>query len=123
MSDHVKFVALAKKLIAKHGRSISVTRKSQTPVDSNQPWRGNTADPAPLSCMGVDIKNVKADDENPTKRGGKIFLLAAGDDNLVGVDVKEFDVLTDGATVWRIKKADLVQPGDQQIIYTVEVEQ
>lgn len=124
MADHAKFAATAKRLIDKHGRSVTVVKRGKQPSDSNKPWRSQAA-PVTDEVTGIavfvnssDLGYMVRDEEN-TKRSVKVALFAADDDG--GNNLETFDEIRDGSVKWQISKAEVLFPADTRILYMFEV--
>lgn len=110
MSDHSSFVATATKLIAKHGRSISLVTVSD---DSGNDWAPTQSDSS-QSVIGVNTRFSYFQIQNGLiKQGDKMFLIDSVVAPATGMR------LTDGSDSYQIVDVDRVQVGDQIIMYKV----
>lgn len=123
---------VAKRLIDKHGREVTLVKSSPTPDNASQPWRGSDA-PASGAAAASGLVEVTAtaaivrvteEDEEflLVKRGGMAAIVAYTDTSPL-TDVSRFTVLRDGSTSWHILNANIVHVGAQFIIYSYEVVQ
>lgn len=130
-ADHSKFQALSKKLIAKHGRSVTIRRKREVSSDTDKPWRGpdtETVSSLPSDhkvdgCFAVFIPAGTIGRFKDDVREFDRFLLAPTDTELVssGIDIEEGDSLVSGGQVWGINRVHTSQPGDLVLLYELEV--
>lgn len=124
---HEKFVSLAKRLIAKNGRAMTLRKLNRTPADANKPWRG----PSEVASTGYEyerpIVGVIVDfteeelDADQTRRGFMHLIVNAADH--VGFDLSKADSLLDGAQVWAVTMDSVLQPGETRIMYSFRVKQ
>ena len=128
MADFVKLAKTAKRLIDKNGRTVTIRYQGSTPIDANEPWRGQ-AETTPIDVTGkgvfVDpspftLGQEAVRDTSKVSAEKKVLLFAANSDG--GTDLVRADTVVDGASEWRVTKADLLQPGDVRMIYKFEVE-
>lgn len=110
-----------KRLITKHGRSVTLKKLSRTPTTSAKPWRGTgtTDDPDVTTtafAVFIDYKNSEIDGEM-IKAGDLMALVAA----ISGVDLREYNVLTDGTEEWSIMDVELIKPGTIEFLYKIQL--
>lgn len=130
MAIHDNFVALAKRLIDKHGRSVSI--RSETYVAStSQPWKKSAG-----SSSTTDYKTKAAFLDNdqrylllalpgrpdqPTTVQMELdrLVLIAADSIPIEITIK--DTIVDGSKVWKITQAKLIQPGPTPVVWMLRV--
>jgi hypothetical protein len=130
---HDNAVATALRLIRKHGRTITVTKGSDTPTSAAQPWRGSddeyttTLADSRVETKGVfvhpssvsDFGFLETSEFSLHKRGTKLCLVAAS-----GLaDLSSHEGIQDGDELWRIENIHVLKPGDTIIMYVFEVAQ
>ena len=94
---------------------MNLTPPSNIPVDALKPWLGN-ADAASIPVRAAFTKDERTEEDGAQKRTGECFIYAAP-----GYDITtEFEVV-DGDTTWDITKAELVAPGEQQVVWRLEL--
>jgi hypothetical protein len=129
---HDKFVALAKRLIEKHGRLVTLRKISETPNDTDKPWRGNDDDTSASDDISITAKTLmkglfyEDSPDNEVRRAVQDAVVAAAsavDTNGAQVDLKGFDQLIDGDIVWKIDKVQEVKPGDLVILWKLRLKQ
>ncbi len=108
---HTRLAATATRLIAKHGRSITIESK---------PWTGPELDPAGASVLtvasGVQTTHEKTHFDGDLIVSGDLFFLIDGEQS-----VEPGMVLIDGAVNYSIKNVVDITPGETPIILTVKV--
>ena len=124
MADFVKLAKTAKRLIEANGRQVSVLKQAAVPADPAKPWRGqNTAPVATVSGKAVfvspgDLGIVQQNLDN-VKRADMVALFAAAND--AGQTLEKFDLIQDGTVLWKILRAELLQPATKKMLYMFEV--
>lgn len=121
MSDHAKFVALAQRLIAKHGRALNIQFLSGIAADPAKPWKGagtpTVANSHPV--IGVFVPISSAEELGIGVMGDELLkktsqlLLVAGDNN----DYAAADLVEDSGVGYRITFCEKLTPGDTTILY------
>lgn len=124
MSDHTKFAALAVKLIAKHGRQITLQKLQGGAVDPAKPWAGNTVPTVSearvvtavfVPSTGEELgKEIVSDDL--LKLSEQVALIAPGQTSYEG-----FHTIVDGAQTFKIVYIKVLKPGDQVLLYAIGV--
>lgn len=121
MANYARLAATALRLINANGRSVTLTKRSQTPLDAAQPWRGNnpTGD-VPVTLKGVfSSDTADAETAEIIRRGNKVFLIAA---SATAADLRLYSKMTDSdGTIFEVVKARLVKPGDTALLWKLEV--
>ena len=111
MSDHSTFVALAERLIAKHGRTVQIRSVTKT-GPAYDPYQ--TATDTPVKA--VQVSHTKDDrDQGLVTKTSKAFLIDAQTEITTAMSI------VDGA-VYSITSIDKLQPGDQVIRYRITVD-
>jgi hypothetical protein len=122
------FAALADRLIRKNGRTISVRRVTQTPVDTDKPWGAQTDTTSDSETVGVFIDQHATDFLarvsavsrlvlSPVEVQGTSVLIPGTSD----LEPTTADKIVDGDRVWGIAKVTRVQPGEDVALYIVEL--
>lgn len=128
MAVHDWAVNLAKKLIDKHGREVTLVKSSSSEAQSGKRWRGSDepfsgAEGTTATATAVFIDEVETDSEATlVKRGEKSALVAHADLTPI-VDISQYDALRDGDNTWRIIEIVPLKPGNQDIMYTARLAQ
>lgn len=110
--------AKVQKLIQKHGREISLTSKSTTPVDPDKPWLGTTTPaPVPVFALTLDPSSARGlgiatTYEDLKEKSENIYAIAPG------VNVKSFSGITDGED-YGIDFAYELRPGTTTLLWYV----
>lgn len=128
---HENFVALAERLISKHGRTVYVRRETYI-EDSVEPWKktegsSKTTDYAVKAVfLDEDSRNVMLSipgrPDQPTTMEGSLdryVMIPAG---ALPIDVTIADSIVDGDRVWKITQIQLIQPGATPIVWRLKVE-
>lgn len=120
MSEYSSFIDLAARLIIKKGRLAKFRHVVEgTVTDPDRPWETKPAPP-----FDQDLKMVFLDYEQGVIDGTKI---KTGDQQVLmfakGVlnDPTTKDKIIDGGKTWNIVKADVLKPGDETVMYTLQV--
>lgn len=123
MSLATRLQGTAARLIDKHGADMIVTARAATPKrDGTKPWRGSTG------TQTVTVRAVQYDYEAEEvkdaawRRNHTRFLVAEkdtdGNQQFTTVDLTTATDLEDtSGDVWSIDDVDIVEPGDDRIIY------
>ena len=122
MTIHDKFANLAQRLIAKHGRTITVRKLSETPADGAKPWRGTGASyEYAVEVIGVmtDYREEEIDGTNILV-GDKRMLAASKD---VAQSLQYATSLLDNEQVWSVEAVKVIEPGTTRIMYEMRVRQ
>ena len=128
MADFVKLAATAKRLVEKNGRTLSLYKRSVTPANSSQPWRGTgvadtTGDPldvigcvVPASGSGFGRRRVV--DGELAEAFEQVALVAASSVP-VGIDLERFSTIVDGKRAWKIDNVEKLQPADVPLVFVL----
>ena len=130
MVDFVALRATAKRLIDANSRPVTITRLGNNPsTDDQKPWRSDNRPVIASVTGGATFVADKArggvvwslarEVVDGMKTDNSVALFAAANDN--GENLEEFDEITDGSTVWRILRTELLQPAADRILYVFEV--
>lgn len=132
------FIALAKRLIAKSGRDVTLLQETSTPADATKPWRV-TASTATAPLTGVKAVFIDYEDRyigsraNPDsaggqarefeliRRGDKKCLIAADDAVIQQVSILDYSLIVDGGVQWVVINIKPLQPGIHIIMYEIQV--
>ena len=124
MSNHQKFIALALRLIAKHGRDVTFQVINSTPADADKPWRGTATPPTqigPLKAVFVPFRGFEFGSEFTDnalfKEVEQICMVAGGQGNL-----ETTHLITDSGKEYKIEWVQKLRPGDQTILYAFGVD-
>lgn len=124
MSDHQKFIALALRLIAKHGRDVTFEVISSTPADVDKPWRGTATAPTPigpLKAVFVPFRGFEFGsefvDNQLFKEVEEICLVAGGQGSLETVHL-----IKDSGKDYKVEWIQRLRPGDQTVLYAFGVD-
>lgn len=127
MAEYDSARALAERLIAKKGRALSirlVTDTALTPDPDPRPWQ------PPASQVAEAILNVKGvilDARRMFFEGTLIKIvekkayIAVQNTGAADVAISKKDVLVDGTREYRIETLELLAPGDQAVLYILEL--
>lgn len=124
------FAAIARRLIDKKGRTVTLVRHGSTPSDPNKPWRGiSTPTDAEITGKAVFVPRTLlattfAENVDGVLSEGEYALFAASNDTVDGVAYKleTFNVMQDHNGVeWKIVRTELIAPADTRILYMFEV--
>ncbi len=124
MANFTKLAATALRLINANGRTVTVVKRGNNPVDSDKPWRGQADfDKTVVSGKAVFVNSsdlgFTVTDENNVKRSVKVALFAASSDG--DSELETFDEIRDGSVKWQITKTEVLAPGDIRLLYMFEV--
>lgn len=123
MADHAKFAALAKRLITKHGRTVTFKQLPNTPVDPTKPWKGAATAPTVIAtsiAVFVPPKGLEFGtdflDEQLLKSCTEVCLANAD------ADLTKAHLLHDGGQDFKINWVRRLQPADIALVYAIGVE-
>lgn len=119
MAEYDSAIALAKRLIDKKGRTVTVRKPNVAPTDTDKPW--DVQENPPLT---FDAKAVVVPMESRYVDGSTVLLT----DKLMYVAAADatFPITTDCRVADRgyenqIIMVDTLEPGEQAVLYTVAV--
>ena len=123
MSNHQKFIALALRLIAKHGRDVTFQVINSTPANADKPWRGTATPPTPigpLKAVFVPFRGFEFGSEFTDnalfKEVEQICMVAGGQGNL-----ETTHLITDSGKDYKVEWVQRLRPGDQTVLYAFGV--
>lgn len=125
MARFTNFVLLAQRLIQKNGRSLVVTFPTSIDRDINKPYLGKIKSVNTKTLIGVFVDQNR-NDQNLTNAptlvqvGLKQCLIAAGD--VSPETIRTATLITDRGIVWKIKNVETVDPGDDPILFKLNLE-
>jgi hypothetical protein len=112
-------------LIARHGSSIIVTARAATPErESGKPWRGSTGtETVTVKAIqyGYEVEEIK---DAAWRKSNTRFLVSENDTDgnpqFTTVDITTATDLEDtSGDVWSIDSVDIVEPGDDRVVYVL----
>lgn len=114
MTDHAKYVALATRLIDKHGRTVGVYQIGSTasgpfPTPSESLLVQQKAVFVPASGSDLGLEWI---DEQMLKRVSQVCLMAGSD-----VDCQLATHIKDAASSFKVAWVQVLYPGDTLILY------
>lgn len=124
MADHRKYLALAKRLIDKHGRDVVFETISKTPADPSKPWNGTGTQPTldgPFKAVFLPYKATDFGSEfisNDLVKDGEEYAMVAGQD----VNLENAHVLIDDGVPYKIRWVQRLKPADLTLLYAFGVE-
>lgn len=127
MAEYDKFIDLAKSLLTKKGRKITLQQLGTTANDPSRPWNGsayqdiamqyNDVPAAFVPVIGKDL-GVIVTDYDLLKRSKQVAIVAA---IVEGIENKVDRIVdTDGST-WKVVWGQCLRPGTQTIFYVFGV--
>ena len=121
MARFTPFVLLAQKLIQKNGRSILIVFPTSIDQDINKPYLGKIQSTNTKTVVGVFLNQKRNDQADPVlvAKGEKHILIAAGD--ITPEEMKTATKIQDRGIDWKIADVKIVDPGDDTIMYDVQV--
>lgn len=136
MADHSKFLALARRLIAKEGRSVTFGKLATTSADAARPWKGpaRTAGLSPPLTNEVTTIAVflpggggfsgysdfgKLITDNDLFKNAEQLLLVAPPAS--GGDLSGYNVVVDGSVRWKIDAIKELKPADLTVLFAMAV--
>jgi hypothetical protein len=126
MVDYVKLAATSTRLIRSAGRSVTFRQLDRTPADPAKPWLGPadvssgltelTAYAVAVDAQGSDL-GFKTMVEDLLKRCETVFVTGPQT-----ADLANFDEVSDGGTIFRIKEVQTLKPAETVLLYYVGTE-
>jgi hypothetical protein len=120
MAEYDSAIAVARSLIEKKGRRDGrLTRATSTPPDASKPWKPGTpqkvakAEDLPVVVLGATL--FKAGSLTPETTAVAYVAAAPGLDVLLG------DLLETRGARYSVLKAELLAPGDQDVLWTLHL--
>lgn len=123
MAEYDSAIALAKRLIAKKG--TSVTLRSMTPgalPDANEPWRAGANTPVDQTVKAVFLDYEQAYIDGTTIRmGDQRVFMPATDNSDVAITPEVDGLVIRGSETWKIVKPRPLNPGNQMVMFEIQV--
>lgn len=130
MADHSKFLALARRLITREGRSVTFGRLDPVSADAARPWKGPVraagAPPALVNsvvCLAVFLPDGagfgKMIEDNELFKTSEQMLLVAPP--VTGEDLGTYSVVLDGAVRWKVNVIKELKPADLTVLFAMGV--
>ena len=119
--NHDNAVALAKRLIAGHGRSVIMQQLGASATDPSRPWNGQSipvvsviekVTAAFVPHTGSDLGKFFVSEEL-LKRCNEVGLVAGGTKNELSV----FHQVVDGNRTFKLEWVQVLKPGTVNIVY------
>ena len=127
VKDYTNIAETAQRLVDKYGRSITLKRHSETPADASKPWEGpdKSSPAAEVTTKGVFVSpgegaklGLAVESDDLLQRSEQIAIVAPGPSETE--DLATFDELED-TEIWRVVKANKLQPAGTAILYFIGV--
>lgn len=124
MAEYDSARSLATRLIAKKGRVLTVTKVFDDALpDSDRPWDpadAKAATPPPVSVRGVIVPITRAKiDDTLVRVNDKIAYVSAEAADDFEITLK--DTITIAGTVHRIVEITDISPGEQKVLYILQL--
>ncbi len=120
MAEFDRAVALAQQLIEKKGRTVTFEKRSTTLQDPTKPWLGSNQMPTQTALKAVFLNfELKEVDNTLVQRGDQKCLMAA--ESISGILPNTQDRIVDGSINWEIVNVNTLKPGEQEILYELQV--
>lgn len=128
MVDAVKVIATAQRLIAKHGRAVTLLQLDSTPPDPSKPWNG-PPDPRAtpddtLDLIAVFVEpssavrlGLSAQESDLVKRSDQILIVSPG----AAEDVRRFHEVIDTGESWKIEIVEILRPAEEILLAFIGV--
>ncbi len=108
----------AVKLIAKFGRDVSLLTRSVTPDDAAAPWDATSSEGKPSTVRAVFLDFSADQIDGTVIQSTDVRALVAAKGNAA---ITTADTILDGAIRYKIEAADLLEPGDVEYIWTLQL--
>lgn len=127
MADHSSFLKTARRLVSKHGRSVTLYKLSNTIANAAKPWEGAGAvvETGAVATTAVflphagELELSKVIKDMDTFKTAEQFVMIAPPAS--GVNLEEYHLLVDGTIRWRIEVIRVVKPGSLTVLYVAGV--
>jgi hypothetical protein len=129
-----KMAKVAKKLIEKDGRLVTIIKSKKTDTDALKPWRKNET--PWIDGTEVQVKAIFVTPKSPTDFGqgsvtalglvpldARLSWLIFAEDSFPGENYKDYEYIKDGDEIWKITIYETLKPGDKAIIHLMGIEQ
>ena len=125
MAEYDSAIALAKRLIAKKGTQVTLrTFAAGALPDANEPWRAGTNTPTNQTVVAVFLDYEQKYVDGTTIRMGDQRVFMPATDTLGAAITPEVDGLViRGSETWKIVKPKPLNPGDQMVMFELQVRQ
>lgn len=124
MTEYTNIRATAKRLIAKKGRLVTFTKQDRTPLDADRPWLGvgtnDTAITVKAAFIAYEAEDVDGDNIRFSDKRALVSAQAVEEANS-SANLETFDFVNDGGVKWKIQKVDAINPGDEDIVFDVQL--
>ena len=121
MVDYAALALTAERLIEDNGRDVTFVKVSETPIDANEPWRGNTSAETTVVAKAVLSDYAKEDIDGDLIRTGDQRAVVA-ELSVTGNDLEEFEIMRDDENQeWRIINVDKVRPGPTTLVFVAQL--
>ena len=117
--NYEKIAKTAERLILESGRSITLVRPSETPIDATKPWNGSQSSEETLTLPGVQLLpnavrvfGLSALGDATELRGllelnERVYIVFQGT-----ADISTFNFVRDGGIDYQIQGTQELKPGD-----------
>lgn len=123
MANHSSFLKLAKRLISKHGRSVTFYKLSNTIANAAKPWEGAAAavETGATVATAVFLPHAGELELGKVVKDMEVFhtaeqmLLVAPPAS--GVNLEDYHLVVDGTVRWKLDVIRTVKPASLTILY------
>jgi len=129
VSEYSSAIDLAARLIIKKGREVIFRHKVAAPTDGtpsgadDEPW--NKADPSwptqKLKMVFLDYEQKEIDGTNIKSGDKKVLMFAKGVKYQPNTSDQIVELPKHGGKTWNIVDVDKLQPGEEVVMYTLQV--
>jgi len=129
MVDYVKLAATAERLVTKNGRTVTLVRTGEVPVDVDKPWLGNVAAgettlvvpavqllPNAVRIFGLSALGEASRLSELISNSEIVYILFQGE-----VDLKPFTFVRDGGIDYQIEATQSLKPANTTVLGFVGV--
>lgn len=119
MAEYDKAIALAKRLIDKKGRTVTVLRRETAANDPDEPWEVDEVQRLKFDAKAVvfPVESRYVDNDTVRVTDKQMYLAAADAEFPITPECKVRDKGYD----LQVIRVDVLEPGDQAVLYTVIV--
>lgn len=123
MDDYEEIRQIAQELVTEWGRTVTLVRPSETPVDATRPWIGNIDDDFTLVVPAIQVlpNQVRIFGLSALGESGKldelmqisqlIYVVFQGE-----VDLRQFTFLLDGGVRYNINSTQALKPANVTLL-------
>lgn len=117
MAEYNKAIALAKRLIDKKGRIVTVFQRETAPSDSDEPWDVDEVQRRTFDAKAVvfPVETKYVDGTTVLVTDKQMFIAAADAQFAIAPQCKVRDKGYDSQVI----RVEVLEPGDQAVLYTV----